>query len=480
MGLFVLRGIGFSDSDLLPTKYSEEGEGFSPALRWRHVPNGTRYLSIHIYSLSASGEKVEHWSLYNIPPFFNEIADNNPQNLGVVGQNENGFNAYLPPDNTTQKTIYIEIHAYSEEVRGGNSLDWSQIFCQIQSSLIRTSNKLKAFYPTNIRTNRVASGKYEFIDLGLQLHHTYDPKIVDGVVLAGKDRCNGNEHSTTAAIWDGNWALLKDFGANTFTSTCTGSNSKRFVGHINTSQFEGDACFWDSPSDIELLPKPPNAVSASAYSVSNDGFTIVGECTYKSDDEYDDAIIWEYHKGKWTWDILPALEYRAWAVGLDETTKSVYGTMLGVNNLLAVKWTRNTVGSWIMSILALDTDEYSQIEAFSDGWAVGASGRTTPDFYLSSAAWNDQDVQLNSGLNSLSFFNDHYGGLFVGTDASRKNQRAIAWSKGGGKIDIHPPARLWSIATGIDKNGNIVGVTGDIAMQETGDNTSLFLLKPTP
>lgn len=476
MGVFVVRGLNFSDQDVLPTKYTNEGKGVSPGFRWKNP--AALFLCIRAYSLSDIGKQIEHWLVYDIPTFHNQIEEDFSNDLGTTGLNQDGIANYLAPDATSVKSIRFEFYSYRTKVNSSTPLNWIDTFNLINQSTVRGPRIIETFYP-QANPVRMVTAPYEYFDLGPQIHHTHDPKIANGIVLAGKDRCGSDKYSTTAAIWNGGWTLLKDPDhRETFSSSCLGGRSTRIVGLVDYSKTEGDACFWDSPNDIQILPKPAGANQAFAYDVSDDGNTIVGCCSYAKPDQLDDALIWEYDGTQWQVDILPAIGFRALAVGWDDSTKTVFGTVWGVKDLLSASWTRNASGSWIMSLLALDTNPYSQIDYFDDGIALGAAGRSEPVFELSATAWDNKTNQLNSGLPSLSFFTGHYDGKFVGIDASGTNDRAFAWSKLIGKTDIHPPFRRWSIATGIDKNGWIVGVAGDTSMHTCGDNTGLFLLKP--
>jgi len=89
--LIILRGNGamamtlsspaFQQSDIIPSKYTCEGQDVSPPLAWEGVPNGTKSLVLIIEDPDAPDPKAPkvvwvHWVVYNMPPSTESLPEN--------------------------------------------------------------------------------------------------------------------------------------------------------------------------------------------------------------------------------------------------------------------------------------------------------------------------------------------------------------------------------------------------------------------
>lgn len=58
----------FTESAAMPTRFTCDGEGTSPALRWSGVPSGAKGLALVVDDPDAPQRTWVHWVLYNLPP----------------------------------------------------------------------------------------------------------------------------------------------------------------------------------------------------------------------------------------------------------------------------------------------------------------------------------------------------------------------------------------------------------------------------
>ncbi len=75
--LMSISSPAFEDGGIIPVKFSQAapgaapGEGTSPALNWKDVPNGTKSFVLHMHDLDFSRNKTTddqvHWLVWNIP-----------------------------------------------------------------------------------------------------------------------------------------------------------------------------------------------------------------------------------------------------------------------------------------------------------------------------------------------------------------------------------------------------------------------------
>jgi hypothetical protein len=90
----------FEDGGSIPRKYTCDGVGVSPPLRFEGVPDGTVSLALVFDDPDAAGGVWDHWVVWNIPPTTDRLDEGRPA-PGVVGRNSWQRNAYggpCPPD----------------------------------------------------------------------------------------------------------------------------------------------------------------------------------------------------------------------------------------------------------------------------------------------------------------------------------------------------------------------------------------------
>jgi Raf kinase inhibitor-like YbhB/YbcL family protein len=90
----------FRDNDMIPAKYSCEGENSNPAISVKNIPEGSRSLALILFDPDAKGGGFTHWVMWNID-LSGQIGEHSAP--GMQGKNGKGDNAYTgpcPPDGT--------------------------------------------------------------------------------------------------------------------------------------------------------------------------------------------------------------------------------------------------------------------------------------------------------------------------------------------------------------------------------------------
>lgn len=93
----------FGKGELIPAKYTCDGENISPALEWSGFPKKTKSFALIVEDPDAPSGTVDHWILYNIPSDVNSLSEaikDYPKGA-LGGQNYKGSTAYAgpcPPD----------------------------------------------------------------------------------------------------------------------------------------------------------------------------------------------------------------------------------------------------------------------------------------------------------------------------------------------------------------------------------------------
>jgi len=142
----------FKNGEIIPSKYTCDGEGVSPPLVIADVPAGAKSLVLimddpdipEAAKKSFNVEVWDHWVMFNIPPTITEIAEGkNP--AGVLGKNTRGDFAYggpCPPDR--EHRYFFKLYALDimlnlpggstktevEKAMNGHALETAELMCR--------------------------------------------------------------------------------------------------------------------------------------------------------------------------------------------------------------------------------------------------------------------------------------------------------------------------------------------------------------
>jgi Raf kinase inhibitor-like YbhB/YbcL family protein len=96
-----LTSEAFQENQLIPEKYSCDGENISPPIAWSGVPDETRSLTLIVDDPDAPSGSFVHWVVYNIDPgkagFPEAVPISTSQDLGIQGKNSTGKSSYSGP-----------------------------------------------------------------------------------------------------------------------------------------------------------------------------------------------------------------------------------------------------------------------------------------------------------------------------------------------------------------------------------------------
>lgn len=108
--------LAFKDGDMIPKKYTCQGEDICPSLDISDPPASTKSLAIMIIDPDApSNHDFAHWLIWNIDPVVREIMEETTLIGAVEGTNDFGKIGYggpCPPSGTH----HYEFHLYALDV----------------------------------------------------------------------------------------------------------------------------------------------------------------------------------------------------------------------------------------------------------------------------------------------------------------------------------------------------------------------------
>ncbi|RCV47531.1 YbhB/YbcL family Raf kinase inhibitor-like protein [Marinitenerispora sediminis] len=106
------------EGETIPERYTCEGEGVSPPLRWSGLPSGTESLAVLVDDTEASGGAQVYWVVYGLDPENPELPEGSVPQPGHQAQNSVGAADYEPPcpEGDEDHEYRFTVYALSEDV----------------------------------------------------------------------------------------------------------------------------------------------------------------------------------------------------------------------------------------------------------------------------------------------------------------------------------------------------------------------------
>lgn len=101
-----LTSPAFDDGASIPRRYTCDGEGVSPPLRWTGVPDGTSALALIVEDPDAPRGTFTHWVVWGLDPAAGEIPEGSLPAGAGEGRNGFGGDGYggpCPPRGSTHR-----------------------------------------------------------------------------------------------------------------------------------------------------------------------------------------------------------------------------------------------------------------------------------------------------------------------------------------------------------------------------------------
>lgn len=132
----------FKNGELIPAKYTCNGDDISPPLSWSGVPENAKSLIITMDDPDAPGGTWDHWVLFNIPATTTNLAENVrdfPKNtrFGQNGWSRNNYGGPCPPDR--QHRYFFKIYALDTELTLKDGATKTQILAAMENHILATA-----------------------------------------------------------------------------------------------------------------------------------------------------------------------------------------------------------------------------------------------------------------------------------------------------------------------------------------------------
>ena len=87
----------FENNQMIPQKYTCDGENINPPLQIIDIPEGTKSLVLIVDDPDAPSGDWVHWLVWNIPPAIKFISENESPQGAIQGINDSGRQNYDGP-----------------------------------------------------------------------------------------------------------------------------------------------------------------------------------------------------------------------------------------------------------------------------------------------------------------------------------------------------------------------------------------------
>lgn len=139
-----LKSSAFSTNDLIPAKYTCDGEDLSPALSWDAPPAGTQSFVLIVDDPDAPMGTFVHWVLYNLPPDLQHLpeqttANNLPQGA-LQGKNDfkrMDYGGPCPPSGTHR--YFFKLYAIDQVLSLPAGATKAQVLQAIEGHVLASS-----------------------------------------------------------------------------------------------------------------------------------------------------------------------------------------------------------------------------------------------------------------------------------------------------------------------------------------------------
>lgn len=138
---FSLTSSGFKKGDLIPSKYTCDGEDVSPQLSWGKAPDGAKTLTLIMDDPDASRGIFVHWVLFNLPANKMGLPEGVPkierlEGGGIQGKNDFGRIGYDGPCPPKRHTYRFIVYALDVELNLKPGATGQEVLKAIQGHLL--------------------------------------------------------------------------------------------------------------------------------------------------------------------------------------------------------------------------------------------------------------------------------------------------------------------------------------------------------
>ena len=129
----------FNAGEVIPKKYTGEGEDVSPPLEWRGLPAETKEIALICDDPDApTAEPFVHWVIYKIPGDRTSLSEGNAQGA-LEGANDFGGKGYggcMPPEGHGVHHYHFKVYALDTELEAEAGLSKARLLEEMEGHVL--------------------------------------------------------------------------------------------------------------------------------------------------------------------------------------------------------------------------------------------------------------------------------------------------------------------------------------------------------
>ena len=142
-----LRSSAFENGDVIPAKYTCDGQNISPPVSWSGIPKGAKSLALimddpdipQVFKDSRGIDSFDHWTLFNISPDTSGIREGGTAGTpGVNGAGKNAYTGPCPPPQYEPKEhrYFFRLYALSERLDLKDGVTKQEVLSALRSHIL--------------------------------------------------------------------------------------------------------------------------------------------------------------------------------------------------------------------------------------------------------------------------------------------------------------------------------------------------------
>lgn len=141
-----IRSTAFHDREMIPPKYTCDGDDVSPPVTWLGVPDETESLALIFEDIDSVEGVWSHWVVFDVPPGVNTLPEAVPPSKslaqgGAQGRNDFdnfGYGGPCPSDGKTHRYV-VRLYALDIELGLKPGASREQVLDHLEGHILQQS-----------------------------------------------------------------------------------------------------------------------------------------------------------------------------------------------------------------------------------------------------------------------------------------------------------------------------------------------------
>lgn len=133
----------FDDGEIIPDKFTCNGENVSPEISWEGLPEGVKSLVLICDDPDAPSGDFVHWIIFNMPPELNGLPEaieakdiiNIGALQGITSYGRRGYNGPCPPPGSSHH-YHFKLYALDEMLETEVAVDKNDLLGKMENHIL--------------------------------------------------------------------------------------------------------------------------------------------------------------------------------------------------------------------------------------------------------------------------------------------------------------------------------------------------------